>query len=224
MSSAGRGTEADYLGRYYTPWNLALAGVSTLPLQRWTRILEPSVGSGAWATSLHVVAKELKHDIQLEVMDMDPFAPGLRSRYGRQDIQIGDSLHMTPRRSPELILGNPPYSVSVVEARKSVPWVQIKPDRQKPIPVTEFHVRRALHLVKPALGSVFFLLPDGFLAGRERRRFWRQFPARSIQTVVPRPSFTRDGNSDSNNYALFWWDLSWSGPTTWGRLEWEPER
>lgn len=79
----------------------------------------------------------------------------------------------------DLIVGNPPYS-----------------DAQN-------HVERALSLLRPG-GMVAFLLRLSFLASDKRVQL-NTGPGRTLAPVVPRPSFTGDGDTDMTEYGVFAW-------------------
>ena len=221
VSATGRGAAYERLARYYTPELLARTLVRELPLRSGQVVLEPHVGSGAWGRAVEFSCWERKLKLKMELMDVDPGAPGLgpmgpSSATARG---LGDFLLDDPVLQPDWIIGNPPYAIDPEIAVRKYPWIDVAHDREKPVPVAELHVQRALHLVRPKLGSVGFLLRQGFLASGERDALFRQYPPRHIFTVWPRPSFTGGGN-DSADYAFIWWDLLHMGPTTWSRVRW----
>lgn len=127
MSATGRnlaGREYRTGGEYYTPDLVALAIVRWLA--PWIRpedtFLEPHVGAGAFVEALLSIGVPAR---QIEVMDVDPFAPGLAlaRRSGcvvtesRPPLSVVESgfLVTPPRRIPTWVIQNPPYSVLDVE-------------------------------------------------------------------------------------------------------------
>lgn len=102
----------------------------------------------------------------------------------------------------------------------------------RPIAVAELHTRRALELTRR---HVVFLLRIGMLGSAERRAFWAgpsPAPLRACVVLTPRCGFECacprcggtgcdtchgagrrpiGGGTDSSEYALFWFDLAYTG-------------
>lgn len=127
MSSTGRNIEAhrtDALGAYDTPPELVAAVLDWFPAYHSDMtFLEPQCGSGNWIHHL----LEMGHPPHLiEVMDVDPLAPGLDLARAagclvtpcapaRGPVECG-WLVTAPQRKPDAIVGNPPYSVRLPPA------------------------------------------------------------------------------------------------------------
>ena len=284
MSSAGRNLPdhpRNDLGAYDTPLGLCRAVVARLrdvgALSPRDQVLEPSVGSGNMVRAL----LELEIGICLEVLDLDPMAPGLDVAHAagglattpsaanfdpeadrwarleleaagvpscRQGLAASGFLTTRPATRPDLILGNPPYSVTAPAipcpdcgATGQIPgargrtrkcpacnrWASGKrpgglPEGYQPervIGVADLHVRRALELTARHLVLVLRL---PFLGGQDRYRdLWTPHPPRAVWTVVGRPSFAH-GGTDSVETAVYWWDRTWTALTfEGGWITWE---
>lgn len=103
MSAAGRGGERIALDAYYTPDEVARACVATLDLRGVHRVLEPSVGGGAWVMAVAQAAPSADItgiDINPEAAGLDACAVSLR----------GDDFLSLALRRYDLVIGNPPFS------------------------------------------------------------------------------------------------------------------
>ena len=235
MSATGIGG-GEYLvnAAYQTPVLLTRPLVALLPfLAQPQVILEPSVGGGAWVRA--VLEREARERVfhRYLAVDVDPAAAGLAlvEQEGGEAV-IGDFIGpelVLPRR-PTVVLGNPPFGIPQPEQpcpdcggtgrrllRRGAerPCKKCKTSgrwRPKPIPCAQDHIDRALKVVS-ARGHVVLLLRLAMLAGQDRIAFWKEHPARHIWVIADRPDFTGEGG-DSAEYALFWWDLGYTGPTT----------
>lgn len=277
MSATGRnlpGNEVNALGAYDTPPELCRAVVARLAeagvLGPGVRVLEPSCGSGNWIGALRALESVRPGaPSQIEVMDVDPLAPGLDLAAGlgarvtdccevtrdpeacavaareldalrvpaaRQGVAAAGFLVTRPAERPDLVVGNPPYSVTAPRcacpdcgatglfpgAREGTtrrcPACNGWPAHRRPeglplgwlpesvIPVCDLHIRRALAVTRR---HVVFVLRLPFLGGRDRyRNLWRLGGLRAVWTVVGRPSFAF-GGTDSVETAVFWWDREW---------------
>jgi len=110
---ADTGVRRDLLDRYYTPPACALAclrdAAPFLPEPR--RIVEPSVGAGAWVDA----ARELWPNAVVVGYDVDPDAAGLARCDERH---VGDWLELGGEC--DLLLGNPPYKLLAAWLARSV--------------------------------------------------------------------------------------------------------
>lgn len=194
------------LGRYYTDHRVASAVVNALPLEAGMRVLEPSAGGGAFLEAIYDrCAKEAKF-VYLHACDVDPTAPSMIGDGHLYRRHVGDFLAPLPEGWDDfdMVIGNPPYSVTPDGAKRSVE-------------VATDHVDRALQISKR---HVVFVLRLGFLGWtRKRALWWQKHPPRAIMTLAPRPSFTGSG-TDSAEYAAFWWDKRWGGSTTHKWIQW----
>ena len=95
----------------------------------------------------------------------------------------------------DLVIGNPPYCYA------------------------EQFVRLGLKALNEG-GHLIFLLRLAFLGGKGRARgLYRRFPLKACY-VVGRVSFSGDGKTDANEYALFHWQKGYKGEAA---LRWLPE-
>lgn len=83
----------------------------------------------------------------------------------------------------DVIMGNPPFSHAM-----------------------QF-IEKGLGLVKDT-GILVMLLRVNFIGSKKRFEFFKETPPSGIVVLVPRPSFTNDGATDYNEYALFIWSRS----------------
>lgn len=170
------------LDAYYTPDDVALACVRTLPDLGGAFVLEPSVGGGAFVRAIRSVSIP----IVIAGIDVNPDAPG----FGWCDeVFHGGFVGWSDPwgRSPDWIIGNPPYSEA------------------------EPHVRRALSLAP----NVAMLLRLAFLESEKRRTLWAKHPPASVHVLSRRPSFT-GGGTDSAAYGWFVWRRDHVGAPTLG--------
>lgn len=182
---AWMGCVRDALDRYYTPPGVARACVDALELESAPqRTLEPSIGCGAFARA----ALERWPDTELWGVDLDPAAAGLQLPDRRRRIvgdwpSVASSFSSHKQACPDLVIGNPPYRDA------------------------ESHVRAA---IGTGAQAVAFLLRLGFLAGRARGAgLWAEHPPAEVHVLVGRPSFSANGRTDSQEYALFVWRSAW---------------
>ncbi|APF41226.1 DNA cytosine methyltransferase [Neomicrococcus aestuarii] len=119
------------LAAYYTRQDIVFSLVATAPEFRKSRrlhILEPSVGSGAFLP--HVLQKYAGKQIELDVVDIDPYAleqtrkmlSSLDIDYSKVNINFieSDFLSFQPAKKYDLVIGNPPFgSISDKDAGKS---------------------------------------------------------------------------------------------------------
>jgi hypothetical protein len=123
---------------------------------------------------------------------------------------------VAPWHWPSLIIGNPPFEIA------------------------ERHIAIGLmrmgHLVAtaPEPRWMALVLRASILGGEERHRtLWDDTPRaglfgdtaapgglRYVRNLVPRPSFTGDGNTDGAEYVLAVWQAGWHGPYEGGWLNW----
>lgn len=204
-----------HLDQYFTPVPLARAIVSTCAdrgiVSRHDRVVEPSVGAGAFAqallefgvpiTQIYGVDLELQDGIDSVCMPyrgdwaMDP---STWDQYAKPGHAI---LHPCPVDAVDLVIGNPPFSDA------------------------ESHVRTAIARIHRR-GAVVMLLRSSFLNSKERREFWRENPPTWIDYVRPRPSFT-GGGTENAEYALFTWApfmRSFARAAVIDWIDWEPAR
>lgn len=193
MSATNRGGERLADDTYYTPDALAEALVGLLPpsvimQEPHARVLEPSVGNGAFVRAL------VKHNPKLwiDTCDLAPTGVSIDTVYTGSHT-VGDFLNMRkPLFAPgySLILGNPPYKHA------------------------EEHIAHALSMIYDD-AIVAFLLRVGIMEGKKRAAFWHGPGAclEHVHVLAERPSFT-GGGTDASAYAWFTWRKGYTGPAT----------
>lgn len=194
MSATNRGGGRVALDAYYTPDDVAARCVAALPdaATRVSRVLEPSVGGGAFVRAIRAVAVARWGPMAcppIRVCDVNPDAPGL---VGEHTAWVGDFLAMPPGAPYGLVVGNPPYSHA------------------------EAHIRHALAHVAEG-GYVAFLLRLAMLESVKRRPLWAEHPPISVHVLSARPSFT-GGGTDSAAYGWFCWRRGYTGAPSLGWL------
>ena len=98
-----------HLDAYYTPGPLARALVDLLPIVPRSRVVEPSVGGGAFARALRAGGAHV------EGVDVSCLASGLADC---DDSHIGDWL--TWRGRADWVVGNPPYKHAEAHIRHAL--------------------------------------------------------------------------------------------------------
>lgn len=207
MSRALAKAKRQPLDGYYTPDALAVALWRTFVISialgwelrragRPLQVLEPSVGGGAWVRAVRGLSASA--DAHVTGVDIDPSATGLAAA----DLGIvGDFVRfarMEPYPEPDVVVGNPPYSVAAK------------------------HVEVALNTVRVG-GAVAFLLRLAFLESEERTEFWARFKPAVVVPLAHRPSFS-GGGTDNCAYGLFVWRNASVAASVTPRLAWPPLR
>jgi hypothetical protein len=110
MSATNRGSVYVENGAYYTPSETADQLVAVLPfLDRSRRILEPSVGGGAFLRAILAREKTTLVFHRLHAIDVDPRAPGLAAVKAEGGwTGVGDFLELELPKV-EVVIGNPPF-------------------------------------------------------------------------------------------------------------------
>jgi hypothetical protein len=185
MSATGRGSKRNKSDYYETPRRLADASLDyirshyavTPSVTRPTRILDPGAGRGVWGRAARAIWREA------EIVGVDRHRPRPSLGGYAYDKWYRCSYTTFERyyhyRKPDLIIGNPPYSLA------------------------QSFIETSLRLLAPG-GLLAFLLRINLLAGQCREEFWQRHPLSRLVTCVERPSFNGNG-SDATEYALFVW-------------------
>lgn len=170
----------DELDRYYTPDDVAQLCVDALPeMADGTAYPYVRVFEPSVGGGAFVRACRARwgEDTHVIGCDIDRHAPG----WAEVNVPLDGSLldvHLPESDVVDLCVGNPPY----IHA--------------------EAHAARLLAQGYPV---VALLLRLGFLASRERVRFWMRHPLSELHVLSERPSFTGDGKTDASDYGLFVW-------------------
>ena len=159
-------------------------------LPEGARMLDVGAGSG----NLTRFALALRHDLQVDALELDPRHREVLVAAGAKNVIIADFLTWEPEgQYPDyhLIISNPPFSLA-----------------------QEF-VTRIWELARRSrrMAKIAVLARLGFLAGQKRRAWWRSLPEPKLRILSRRPSFTGHG-ADSTDYAWLLWatggpDIAW---------------
>jgi hypothetical protein len=190
---------------YETPIELSRASIYNFikdeeykPLE----ILDPGAGHGVWGKAL---CEFFGYDsIAISGVEIDEKT----KPEWYVDWYIGDYLdypnYVTyDSRQPELIIGNPPYSLA------------------------EEFVRKSFDLLVDG-GYIFFLLRLAFLESAKRIPLYKEFPPKRVYVLQRRPSFFSSNGktrtTDATSYAMFLWQEGWEGKTELDWLYWEYDK
>lgn len=195
---------------YPTPDLLALAccramfTISSMP--SW--ILEPSAGSGAfvraarqvWGPRQLIFAVEMRKEEHDNLLSCDTAADGVSISSLEDFLQEPSFLS----KEKVLVIGNPPYSLA------------------------QEHIMLLLDYLLPG-SRIAFLLKLGFLGTKTRADLlWKQGQCKYVWPILGRPSFVKSerASSDVNEYALFVWEVGYTGPTIvkFPHIRWKKER
>jgi hypothetical protein len=197
MSATGRnrkGKERRDKDFYPTPRWCTHALMARVPFGR--TILDPAAGDGA---ILDVVAEwELEKG----------------GRFNRLGIELDRLRAENARASGHTILNDDALSVTW-------PWCDAVVTNPPYSLASEFVSRFISQMTDSDTGALTckgaFLLPLSFLGSDGRASFHRGFPS-NVYVLPRRPSFTGDGQTDSEVYAWFVWEGA-QGPGSWEILE-----
>jgi len=177
MSSRGRGLAAKAHDNYPTPIALVRAGYEMLGEHHgaWLSTVDSVLEPGAGPGTFCHVAKRYCKSLNGTVVGVDPFPP--KERYEYHLIQQ-DFLQWNTQQKFRLIITNPPFTLS------------------------EDFIRKSQDLLTPD-GKMLYLLRIGMAASKKRRELWESTNLEEIWMCRKRPGFTRNGSSDSSEYAFF---------------------
>lgn len=183
-------TEGD---AYYTPPELASAIVSRLGVRPGDRVLEPSVGGGAFVPPL------LGAGAEVYACDSDMAAAGFKlvppARFRVADFGQWGGGSPWPEVEPfDLIVGNPPYSA------------------------VDEHLAVALRLAR----RVVFVLRSTWLSSGFRALDLVELTPSRMWMPSPRPSFRADGATDSAPAMVIEWRRGEIWQTRFEVLPWRP--
>jgi len=107
----------DHLDRYYTPLELCESVVPLLGVPHGARVVEPSVGAGAWARALRAEVP----GVELIGVDIDPQAGGVEhvDFFMRADWPTAADKLRKGRRV-DWVIGNPPYKHAELHLRRAL--------------------------------------------------------------------------------------------------------
>jgi hypothetical protein len=160
---------------YETPYGLIEAALKFLPIKGADHILDPGAGRGRWGRVLRKDPRFKKSYLVGVDIDRDP-CEHFYNNWLKKDF-----LQYYGNADPDLIVGNPPFSLD------------------------EEFIKRSFRLLKPG-GYMLFLLRQALLEGQDRcEYFWPIYMPEQVITSSRRPSFTNDGGTDNVAYAIYIW-------------------
>ena len=179
MSATNRGSKRVESDRYMTPENVIHNFLSKYDLDmNGLTILEPSAGTGNFCKVIkklypnsYVVANEINTEDHDEL-----------KKYANE-VYHYDFLKMEHLLEYDVIIGNPPFSLSLEFVKKCL---EISGSKTK----------------------IIMLLRTAFLESKARYDFWQKNPLNGLYTLSSRPSFTENGKSDATSYSYFIFDNS----------------
>lgn len=186
----------DHLDRDYTPDEVAAAFVRWLRIPAVARVLEPSVGGGAWVRALRGAGRVVIG------ADIDPGARGL----AMVDIPlVGDFAGEMGQGNPsplfaagpfDLVLGNPPFGPALAHLRRALALA----------PVVAFVLRQTF--IQPTPKGV---VRNGVQVSEPRRDFLRANPPWAVWYWPDRIAFGGAAGSDSVLHGLHIWRRGHTG-------------
>lgn len=173
---------------YPTPLSHVRLGLERYAALNPYQVLDIGTGAGIWGEE----ARRLWPDTILYGSEVRRNVPK-NNAYNR--LIYGDFLSLAGNRPTfDFICSNPPYGLS------------------------EAIIRKAFTLLMPD-GYMVMLFRLQFLSSVKRFLFWtKDSPPYEVMVCSDRPSFSGDGNTDSDDYMLVHWQKGYSGETrlTWG--------
>ena len=176
MSATNRGGKRIESDRYMTPESVIHNFITKYDLDmNGLTILEPSAGKGHFCKVIkklypnsYIVANEINTEDHDELV-----------KYANE-IYHYDFLKMEHLLEYDVIIGNPPFSLSIEFVKKC-------------LEISSKHTK------------IIMLLRTAFLESKTRYAFWQKHPLNGLYTLSSRPSFTEDGRSDATSYSYFEW-------------------
>lgn len=139
-------------------------------------ILDAGAGAGAWGAAARR-RWPTAHIVGVELRDVvNPHG----AVYDEWHSGVNFLQWRSPQRAYDVIMMNPPFSLA------------------------QAFIEHA-HTLRQFNGTIAALLRMSFLGSEGRVAFWQRHPPLRLCPIVPRPSFTDDGNSDSSEYAFYIW-------------------
>ena len=178
---------------YPTPDRLAQACVQAISTicPNPPVIIEPSAGAGAFVRGIRAVWPDDRANRVIAVEMRGEEREGLLGA-GATAVAVSTLEEFLPTHWPPagtLVIGNPPYSLA------------------------QEHTMLLLDYLLPG-SRIAFLLKCNFLSGKGRADIlWKQGQCRFVWPIVGRPSFvsTERATNDTNEYAMFVWEVGYSG-------------
>jgi hypothetical protein len=156
-SSGGLLPNAFSGGAFFTPTHVAkfMWDVLSPRLPSNPKILEPSVGSG-------VFLEHAPLDAEITALELDETSAKVTSLiYPQTNVIVGDALTHDKRDYYDLVIGNPPYGVSVEFDDNDEEWHAVNKTKGKRKGKSEVaFIELAIKAVKPG-GYIAYVLPKG---------------------------------------------------------------
>jgi len=175
-------------------------------------ILDAGAGDGVWGQAARdIFLFSIIHGVELREIEQPNNAYNLWVAG-----QNYATYQPAPDRKYDLAIGNPAFG-DLHSTRETQRKRDCKKCCETFVPTPRPHdlqffdaeawVRKAISEVRDG-GYVVFLLRQAFLASLTRAKgLHRQFCPERVLTIVPRPSFTGDGNTDDEEYSIFIWHV-----------------
>lgn len=144
-------------GAFFTPTHVAkfMWEILTPRLPKAPKVLEPSVGAG-------VFLEHAPADAEITALELDETSAKVTSLlYPRANVIVGNALEHERRDYYDLVIGNPPYGVTVEFPDTSEEWRSLSKSKGKRKGKSEVaFIEFAIKAVKPG-GYIAFVLPKG---------------------------------------------------------------
>ena len=212
-------TPRDPHDHYPTDERIAIAAIRQIPdlhILGTPLICDAGAGGGAWGKAVrHFFPSVRLHGIELRDIE----TPTDNHGNPIYDLFIADQNYATYKHEGKLFdlhIGNPAYGDLFNETEKArkrqcvkdgTPFVKRLRPADLPFFDAEMWVRKAISETRPG-GWVVFLLRLAFLESIKRARgLWKEYPPTKVLTLASRPSFTLNGKTNSDAYAIFYWHV-----------------
>ena len=206
---------------YPTEEKLVRAALQLIPPQDHSIILDPGAGDGNWGRVIRQIYPTAEiHGVELRQIKA---AKG----YDRW-FTCNFADYQTDQRY-DLVIGNPPFDdfwnveqKQLASQAKKRGEKYIRPKRPADLTFAdaEVFIRQSIALTKEG-GYIVFLLRLAFLASQTRGRgLWKEFSPERVHILMQRPSFIENGNTDTEEYALFIWRVGYKMQVNYTMLHW----
>ena len=201
LKSTRKRKEYDF---YETPYELCRSALLDLKIDEQLSpndILDAGAGQGIWGVAANQIFGKDKIAIQGVDIEWEDSPGGYVHWYHGDYLEYLDyDESVYDPLQPDLVMGNPPYSLA------------------------EEFVRKSLGIVTKN-GYVYFLLRLAFLESKKRHfGLFTEHPPKRVYVLSRRPSFftTKEGRktTDALSYAMFLWKEGWHGKTELSWMYW----
>lgn len=175
-----------------TPLALCRAALRLLPEDEYQWVCDPGAGTGNWGKAMRE-RFPISYIVGVERYPCH-FCAHPQGTYDEWHTE--DYRTWTPSVAFSTVIGNVPYSL------------------------TQEFIDKSLDILGEG-GRILFLLRLGFLESRKRYEWWKNIPLKKVWTLVERPSFTGDGKTDAQAYALYLFEKDYDAMPVMDWLSWE---